>query len=295
MLVAALVPLILVKCWIWSTALGSGTSGGVLAPLLIMGGALGALESHFLPGGDVSLWVLVSMAAVMGGTMRSPLTGTVFALELTHDINALPALLIASVVAHGFTVLVMKRSILTEKVARRGYHVSREYSVDPLELLSIADVMTKEVVTVPASLPVKELLRHYFLGSGKRPHQAYPVVDANGHVLGVVTRANLLEDWIAAALADGDEAVARGLDLIIVYDLIHRPPITVYPSESCRTAAERMAENGVGRLPVVSPDDPGKVIGIVTRSDLLKPRAKTVEEEVRRERLLRAGGAAAEK
>src|SRR6185369_10579277 len=123
-----------------------------------------------------SLWVLVCMAAVMGGTMRSPLTGTVFALELTHDVNALPALLIAAVVAHGFTVLVMKRSILTEKVARRGYHVSREYSVDPLERLSVGEVMTPEVVTVPASLPVKELLRDYFLAGRGRKHQGYPVV-----------------------------------------------------------------------------------------------------------------------
>ena len=111
--------------------------------------------------------------------------------------------------AHGFTVLVMKRSILTEKVARRGFHVSREYSVDPLELLSVEEVMTKDVVTVPASLPVKELLRQYFLGTGKQPHQAYPVVDADGRMLGVVTRANLLEDWIAAALADATAQASR--------------------------------------------------------------------------------------
>jgi H+/Cl- antiporter ClcA len=287
MLLMTIVPLMLVKCWIWSTALGSGTSGGVLAPLLIMGGALGAIEATFLPGGDAPLWVLVSMAAVMGGTMRSPLTGTVFALELTHDISALPALLIASVVAHGFTVLVMKRSILTEKVARRGFHVSREYSVDPLEMLSVAEVMTSDVVTVPAALPVNDLLRQYFLGNGQRPHQAYPVVDEAGRIMGVVTRTNVLEDWMAAALGDAGGKAPDGLELIITYDLIHREPITVYPWESCRTAAERMAENGVGRLPVVAPADPRKVIGLVTRSDLLKPRAKSVEEEMRRERLIR--------
>src|SRR5262249_28133077 len=223
---SALIPLVLVKCWIWSTSLGSGTSGGVLAPLLIMGGALGAIESYFLPGGDRTLWPLVSMAAVMGGTMRSPLTGTIFALELTHDVAALPALFIASVVAHGFTVLVMKRSILTEKVARRGFHVSREYSVDPLEMLSVSEVMTKQVVTVPAALPVSELLGRYFLGSGQRPHQAYPVVDEGGRILGVVTRANLLEDWIAAALADGTRR--PGPELIITFDLIHRQPITAF-------------------------------------------------------------------
>jgi H+/Cl- antiporter ClcA len=120
-----LIGLMIVKCLIWAVALGSGTSGGVLAPLLIMGGALGALEASFLPGGDERLWPLVGMAAVMGGTMRSPLTGVVFALELTYDIRTLLPLMIASVVAHGFTVLVMKRSILTEKVARRGHHISR--------------------------------------------------------------------------------------------------------------------------------------------------------------------------
>jgi H+/Cl- antiporter ClcA len=293
-LTTALLFLIFVKGTIWAVALGSGTSGGVLAPLLIMGGALGAILGPALPGGDRALWALVSMAAVLGGTMRSPLTGAVFALELTHDIHALPVLLVASVVAYAFTVLLMKRSILTEKIARRGYHVSREYSVDPLERLLVEEVMTKEVVTVPASLPVEELLRQYFLGAGRRPHQAYPVVGPKGRILGVVTRTNLLEDWIAAALAGGSGAARPALAPIITYDLIHREPITIFPWESCRTAAERMAENGVGRLPVVSPDDPSKVVGIVTRSDLLKARARVVEEEVRRERLITVGAGAEE-
>ncbi len=282
----ALIPLMLVKCGIWSASLGSGTSGGVLAPLLIMGGSLGALESGFLPAGDHTLWPLVSMAAVLGGTMRSPLTGAVFALELTHDMNALPALLLASVIAHGLTVLVMRRSILTEKVARRGYHVSREYSVDPLELLSVSDVMTKDVVAVPASLSARELLRQYFLGGSKQKHQAYPVVDDAGQLLGVVTRGNLLEDWVVRATAEAVNPVPPMIDPIITYDLLHREPITVFPWESCRTAAERMAEAGVGRLPVVDPDHPRQIIGIISRSDLLKPRAKQVEEEMRRERFI---------
>jgi CBS domain-containing protein len=114
------------------------------------------------------------------------------------------------------------------------------------------------------------------------------VVDEAGRIMGVVTRTNVLEDWMAAALGDAEGKAPDGLELIITYDLIHREPITDYPWESCRTAAERMAENGVGRLPVVAPDDPRKVIGVVTRSDLLKPRAKSVEEEMRRERLIRA-------
>jgi H+/Cl- antiporter ClcA len=283
-----LIGLILVKCSIWAIALGSGTSGGVLAPLLIMGGALGALE-HLcgLPGGDARLWPLVSMAAVMGGTMRSPLTGVLFAIELTYDLHALLPLLIATTVSHAFTVLVMRRSILTEKVARRGYHVSREYSVDPLELISVGDVMSTPVVTIPASLTARELLGTYFLGDSSTKHQGYPVVDSSGNLLGVITRSSLLEQWVSAFLDSARRADLAQPDAIIAYDLIARAPITVFPWESCRAAAERMAAANVGRLPVVSPDEPQKVIGIVTRSDLLKSRARSVEDEMRRERLLR--------
>jgi chloride channel protein, CIC family len=276
-----------VKCVIWATALGSGTSGGVLAPLLIMGGIAGAAAGAILPGGDPQLWTLVGMASVMGGTMRSPLTGAVFALELTRDINALPALLTGSIIAYGFTVLVMKRSILTEKVARRGYHISREYAVDPLERVTAGEVMTAEVLTVPAKATVRELLRDYFLARGRR-HQAYPVVDGDGTLLGVITRANLLEDWVAG----GDANAAA--DLVIAYDLVHRPPITIFPWESCRTAAERMAAAGVGRLPVVDADQPRRVVGMLTRSDLLKPRARMVEEEMVRERFFGPGKLAAD-
>jgi CBS domain-containing protein len=280
---AALIPLILVKALIWSGSLGSGTSGGVLAPLLIMGGALGAIEAAVLPGGDPTLWPLVSMAAVLGGTMRCPLTGAIFALELTHDVETLPALLIASVTAYAFTVLVMKRSILTEKVARRGYHLSREYSVDPLERLTVGEIMTANVVTIPAALPVQELLARYFLNPTER-HQGYPVVDAAGQLLGVVTRKDLLADWVAAALDRSQPAPAGAA--IITYDLIHRPPITAYPWESCRTVAERMARAGVGRVVVLAAEAPNQVVGIVTRSDLLVPRTRQVEEELRREKFL---------
>jgi H+/Cl- antiporter ClcA len=286
--------LIAVKCCIWATALGSGTSGGVLAPLLIMGGSLGAIVAAglHLPGGDARLWALVGMAAVMGGTMRSPLTGAIFALELTWDIRALPALLLASMIAHGFTVLLMKRSILTEKVARRGYHVSREYTVDPLELISVGEVMTTNVVTVPASMPVMQLLRQCFQGHGQQQHQGYPVVDAEGRLLGVVTRSNLLQDWVVRSL--GAEENGEGTaGPIVAYDLIGSEPITAVPWESCRMAAERMAAAGVGRLPVVAPEDPRKVIGMVTRSDLLKPRARAVEEEAMRRRYIDLGAVAA--
>jgi H+/Cl- antiporter ClcA len=277
----ALVALIAGKAIIWSIALGSGTSGGVLAPLLIMGGALGAIEAAFLPAGDRALWPLVGMAAALGGTMRSPLTSVVFALELTHDINTLPALLIASTVAHGFTVLVMKRSILTEKVARRGYHISREYSVDPLERMSVGEVMATEVVTVPAAMPIRELMARYFFSTGPARHPGYPVVDKAGKLLGVITRSNLLDHWTDALLGGGD---GLGAGPIIAYDLIDRPVVTALPGETCRAAAERMAASGVKRLPVVSPDDPDRLLGIVSLGDLLRAHGRQHEEESKRER-----------
>ncbi len=282
----ALLPLVAVKCFIWATALGSGTSGGVLAPLLIIGGVVGAAVGAVLPWGDERLWPLVGMAAIMGGTMRSPLTGAAFALELTQDVKVLPALLTGSIVAYAFTVLLMKRSILTEKVARRGYHISREYSVDPLERVTVGEVMSANVVTIPASLPVKQALADYFLGGVGRKHQAYPVVDEGGNLRGVITRGNLLDDWLSFGLVKDREPA---VEAIIVFDLLQRQPITAFPWETCRMAAERMAATGVGRLVVVSPDDPTKVAGIISRSDLLKPRARSVEEERQRERFFGVG------
>src|SRR5499426_436573 len=137
--------ILLVKSVIWAVSLGSGTSGGVLAPLLLMGGALGGLEALVLPPEGAGFWPLVSMGAILGGTMRSPLTGIIFALELTHDVNVLLPLMLAVTVAHGFTVLTLRRSILTEKVARRGFHLSREYAVDPLEIIFAREVARRSV------------------------------------------------------------------------------------------------------------------------------------------------------
>ena len=148
--------LLTVKWIIWSISLGSGTSGGVLAPLLIMGGALGGLMTMVLPNEGAGFWPLISMGAILGGTMRSPFTGVVFAVELTHDVNALLPLLIATVIAHGFTVLTLRRSILTEKISRHGHHLSREYAVDPLEILFVRDVMQTDIAALPPDVPVQE-------------------------------------------------------------------------------------------------------------------------------------------
>ncbi|HEV3416564.1 MAG TPA: chloride channel protein [Pirellulales bacterium] len=284
----AVIGLMIVKALIWAISLGSGTSGGVLAPLLMIGGMLGVIEATILPGHDARLWALVGMGAVMGGTMRAPLTGVIFALEITYDVRTLLPLLIGAVVAHGFTVLMMKRSILTEKVARRGLHVSREYTVDPLERLLVSEVMSADVVTVPAALPIRELVLQYFSGHGPRKHQGYPVVDEAGRLLGVITKTDLLDEWMLR-LAAGADGTDGHLSHIIAFDLVNRSPITISPEDTCRTAAERMARAGVGRLLVVQAQQPAVVIGVVTRSDLLKSRARHNEEEFVRERFLGTG------
>ena len=142
--------ILLVKSTIWAVSLGSGTSGGVLAPLLMMGGALGGLEATVLPFEGVGFWPLVSMGAILGGTMRSPFTGIVFAFELTHDPTIMLPLLVAAALAHATTVLLLPRSILTEKVSRRGYHMSREYAVDPLETLLVREVLRPDPASGPA-------------------------------------------------------------------------------------------------------------------------------------------------
>jgi CIC family chloride channel protein len=151
LLIHAVVAILVVKAVIWLGALSSGTSGGVLAPLLILGGAMGWLVGLALPG-PPGMWALLGMAAMLGGTMRAPLTGTAFALELTGDVHMLTPLLTATVAAYAVTVLLLKRSILTEKIARRGQHITREYGVDPYELTRVEDIMAKAVETLPATL-----------------------------------------------------------------------------------------------------------------------------------------------
>ncbi len=166
---ASLLALVMAKSVAWAVALGSGTSGGVLAPLLMIGGAIGALFGVGVGTGDPGMWAMVGMAGIMGGTMRSPLTGAVFILELTHDLNSLPALMIGSAAALCMTVLLLKRSILTEKLARRGQHIAREYSVDRFEVTRVADVMDRNP---PDCSLVHECLRAFRPDRGGRPWRA---------------------------------------------------------------------------------------------------------------------------
>ena len=267
--------ILLVKSVIWAVSLGSGTSGGVLAPLLMMGGALGGIEASFLAPEGTGFWPLVSMAAILGGTMRSPFTGVIFALELTHDVNMLVPLLLAVTIAHGFTVLTLRRSILTEKVARRGYHLSREYSVDPLEILFVKEVMRTNIVALPADATTAALPAGLH-ASPDRGQLLYPVVDDRERLVGVITRNRLQQ------LREESSAAPQPLASLA------KPEAAVaYPDEPLRIVVNRMAETGFTRFPVVERGDARKLAGMVSLNDLLRARTRLLEEERRRERVLR--------
>jgi chloride channel protein, CIC family len=268
---------LIVKSLIWSVSLGSGTSGGVLAPLLMMGGALGGVESWFLPAEGVGFWPLVSMGAILGGTMRSPLTGVVFSIELTHDLNMLLPLLVAVTVAHAFTVLLLRRSILTEKIARRGYHVSREYSTDPLEILFVREVMRTSIAALAADAPY-DALRGSLRGDGSRGRQhLYPVIRDTRELVGVVTRRDL-QTLVERAPGGAAPQLAA---------ILKARPVVAYPDESLRVIVYRMAESGLTRFPVVDREH-GRLVGMISLTDLLKARALNLDAEQRRERVFGA-------
>ncbi|HWA86135.1 MAG TPA: chloride channel protein [Opitutus sp.] len=274
MIGAALLGLLLAKGIIWSIALGSGTSGGVLAPLLMMGGALGAFMGSAFGIGDIGLWAMVGMAAIMGGTMRSPLTGMIFLLELSHDLNALPALFIASVAGLCVTVLLLRRSILTEKLARRGQHIAREYSVDVFELKRVGDVMDRDVPAMPADASVAELVRRIDAGgSAISARHGTLLVDAAGRLAGIVTRGDLMREL------QRDPKGSAALDRIAT-----GTPIAVHPDDTLAAALEKLLAHDIGRLPVVDRADPGRVIGYLGRAEILAARLHQHQEEAQRER-----------
>ncbi len=269
---------LIVKSLIWMISLGSGTSGGVLAPLLMMGAALGGIEGMFLPHFGLGFWPLVSMGAILGGTMRSPFTGIVFALELTHDMNMLLPLLVACFLAHLFTVLTLKRSILTEKISRRGYHLSREYSLDPLEILFVREVMRTNVVVLPQEGTLKQAYQMIHSTESPKGQNLFPVVGADRNLVGVVTRNQLVKLYHEK---DG-KAVATRLS-----EIGTKNPKVAFSDEPLRRVVNRMAESGFTRFPVLDPSGNGRIVGMVSLQDLLQARSKNLEDERARERVLR--------
>ena len=263
------VALLVVKAAIWLIALGSGTSGGVLAPLLMLGGALGFLVGHVLPGGS-ALWALAGMAGTLSGAMRAPLTAALFAVELTGDFAMLPLTIAASASAYAVSVLLMRRSILTEKIARRGRHILQEYTVDPLDLMQAEQIMTRAPEMLPGILTVRDAAA--FFAKGAR-HRSYPVVDEGRRLIGLVSRSDALRWQVEGTAPDGTLAEL----------LSDASQPSGMPQDPISRIADLMVDTGVGRIPIVDPVTQ-TVIGIVARQDLLKIRAahRGAEQERRR-------------
>ncbi|UXY32457.1 chloride channel protein [Streptomyces sp. HUAS TT20] len=258
-------------------SLGSGTSGGVLAPMFMVGGALGAAEALVFPHVSPGFWALVSLAGVLGGLMRSPLTGIVFCLELTHEINAVIPMVITASTAYLLSVILLKRSVLTEKLARRGLHLTREYSVDPLEVHLVRQLETPATVTFRgdrAAGEITALLRTaHDTGDPDRllAQRLYPVLDADSTLVGVVTRHAIIH-------ADpGDRTPLADLAAA---------PVTAHPDETLRALANRMAQHDVTRLLVVTRDEHPRVEGVISLRDLLTARRIDLHEEHHAERVL---------
>jgi len=266
---AAIIGLLVAKALVWSIALGSGTSGGVLAPLLIIGGSLGAFVGSWIPVGDIGLWALIGMAAMMGGTMRSPLTAMVFAVELTRDFNLFPALLVGSVAALAVTVLLMRRSILTEKLARRGHHITREYSIDPFEFARVREVMDKDVPTIPASMKLSELSDRIADGDANLSRrQGTLIVNEQNQLVGIITRGDIVRALRKNQSQETTVAEAGSTNLAVAF-----------PDEPLHAALTKMLNRNVGRLPVVERANHTKVVGYLGRASILSARMQIHEEE----------------
>jgi H+/Cl- antiporter ClcA/predicted transcriptional regulator len=267
--------ILIVKSIIWTVSLGSGTSAGVLAPLLMIGAAMGGLFAPVLPNGGPGFWPMIGMAAMVAAAMRAPLTGVVFTIELTHDVNSFLPLLIAVAAAYAFSVLFMHRSILTEKISRRGYHVSNEYAIDPLEILFVREAMRPQVVSIPSDASLAEIADPIRKDEKLRRQALYPVLTGERHLVGIVTRGSLL-----SATSEPN------LDGRRVTEILQPNPVVAYPDEPLRAAVYRMAERGVTRLPVVTRERPRTLVGMITLRDLLVARARNLDDERRRERVL---------
>jgi H+/Cl- antiporter ClcA/predicted transcriptional regulator len=255
--IGTLAILAVAKLMAWWIALASGTSGGTLAPILLISGCFGALLGHaveYIPGVHVSAgaFALVAMAATFGAATRATFASIVFVFELTRDYNAILPLMLATVVATLIASAAMRDSIMTEKLSRRGLRVPSDYTADILHTTVVRDVMTKNVVTVPTSASVREVADR-FRANG---HSAYPVVDADGHCVGIVSRTDLL--------IDGSTPPDSPVDAIAAHDVV-----SVAPTDSLDAALQQMLEEGVEHLPVIDHD---ALVGICTRSDIIGAR-----------------------
>jgi chloride channel protein, CIC family len=271
--------ILVIKSLIWIFSLGSNTAGSILAPLLMIGGALGAVMGHLAPVMSQGAWVLVGMASVLTGAIGCPLTSAMLALELTHNGGLMLPVLLASVAAYAVSVLVMPRSMLTESLSQRGLHLSREFGVDPLETMLASQAMHTSVFALNDDATRKDafdwLSKMEERGGEAWSHwqRVFPLVDAEGRLGGLLTRSQMMT---AAKQADLSQPLVLSGSTT---------PTTVSPRNTLRECAGMMAETKLTAFPVVNGE--GKLVGIITIDDLLKGRSEQARRESDRERVLR--------
>jgi H+/Cl- antiporter ClcA len=263
----------------WAIALGSGTSGGTLAPLFIIGGSFGALlgagVGHLIPafGIDMKIAALVGMAAIFSGSSRALLTAIVFAFETTRQPAALLPLLGGCTAAYMVSALIMRNTIMTEKIVRRGVRVPLEYSADFLQRMLVKQVYNPKVATLKAEDTLEQVQSWLRQGGEDTRYHGYPVVDAKDKVKGVVTVRELLN-------------LTTPTDTL-VGDLVQRGPVAVNEDNSLREAADLMVNEGVGRLIVMSRAPTPHMLGILTRGDIITANAYRIRESRDARRQLR--------
>lgn len=275
----ALIILFVFKFISWAISLGSGTSGGTLAPLFTIGGGLGAALGEavilLFPGIglDIRIAALVGMASMFAGASRALLASVVFAFETTLQPLGLLPLLGGCTAAYLVSSLLMKHTIMTEKIARRGVYVPIEYYADLLSQALVRDYATYQVVSLKGDSTVDEIRSWIASGAPGSSHQGFPVLDDRGNLIGIVTKRDLF---------NSDSSNTK-----LVCELIRRPPAIVYEDNTLREAADLMVEEGVGRLPVVSRLNPRRVVAMISRSDILSAHRRRIEEAYRADKSIR--------
>ena len=254
----------------WVVSLGSGTSGGTLAPLFMIGGSLGALlgtgVGHLWPTihVDPRIAALVGMGAIFAGSSRALLTAIVFCFETTRQPAALLPLMAGCTAAYLVSALTMRGTIMTEKIERRGVRVPSEYTADDMAQITVGKVCTREVRALKTSDELGDVRRWLNSGRERAKHQGYPVVDDAGRVRGVITRRDLL---------DPDKP-----GLTRVGEMLKRGPIVVFEDHTLRDATDLMVTENVGRLIVVERSNPTHLVGILTRSDVMAANSRRIHE-----------------
>jgi H+/Cl- antiporter ClcA len=261
----------LVKLVAWSLALGSGTSGGTLAPILLMSACFGTLFGtgldQVLPGPDIApgAFAVVAMAATFGSSTGATFAAIVFVFELTRDYQVVVPLMLATVLADLVFSSLSEHTIMTEKLSRRGLRIGRFYGVDPFTTARVGQIMSSPVATLPVATTVGQA-RQRFLAGG---HGAYPIVDDDGRVVAMVSRGDLLAADMPGEGEAGDSPVI---------DLARGDVVSLTPDDDAMAVLQVMVDEQVDHVPVVRGDE---LVGICTRTDLLAVHHARREHEQR--------------